>query len=541
MAQTQSSPADLKQVWPASDWWARLDRPSIEDARFLAALYGDFAEERARRIRDAVVAFFETYGNHPIRVYRAPGRINLRGMHVDTHGGWLNLMTHQRETVLVASPRADDLVSVTDRKGRPLQAAFRVRRADQPAQGWERYLRGSVLAARKRFPGKNLKGMNCLVAGDLPPGAGLSASAALCLGVIAAFLGCNDLRLEREELLLAVRDAEWAAGARTGLSDPGAILYGGPGTLVHAVLREADKTAVIDPRPFPDDISVLVVHSHLTRALNDRERIEYARNRFAYSVAFEVLRRELKGLGAPEEVVDDLDSLRVLTQKAVEAAADGLSVYEVLRLVPERISVDLLRKKYDSPLVEEAYERYFGELDKADRPKDLSLRGPLIFGMAESERAARFPDCLERGDYREAGRLMNLGHDGDRVRTSNNAEFHVDLSDPALERLEAENVPLYACPGAYRASRPALDAIVDAALGAGAYGASLTGAGLGGAVVALCAPDAVDRVSGAVRAFMGSDEYIDLAQLEESLDDDALEDAVLPNHPPAPAGEITVE
>ena len=40
-------------------------------------------------------------------------------------------------------------------------------------------------------------------------------------------------------------------------------------------------------------------------------------------------------------------------------------------------------------------------------------------------------------------------------------------------------------------STPALDALVGAALDAGAYGAKLTGGGLGGAVIAI-APDGLD-------------------------------------------------
>lgn len=46
----------------------------------------------------------------------------------------------------------------------------------------------------------------------------------------------------------------------------------------------------------------------------------------------------------------------------------------------------------------------------------------------------------------------------------------------------------------YEVSTPALDSIVGAAMSAGARGARLTGAGMGGCAIALCGPDAVEDV-----------------------------------------------
>ncbi len=47
----------------------------------------------------------------------------------------------------------------------------------------------------------------------------------------------------------------------------------------------------------------------------------------------------------------------------------------------------------------------------------------------------------------------------------------------------------------FRVSTPELDALVEALVGAGAFGARLTGAGFGGCVVALAARDDVERVA----------------------------------------------
>jgi galactokinase len=49
----------------------------------------------------------------------------------------------------------------------------------------------------------------------------------------------------------------------------------------------------------------------------------------------------------------------------------------------------------------------------------------------------------------------------------------------------------------FRVSTPQLDVLVEALVEAGALGARLTGAGFGGAVVAVCDADAVAGVAGA--------------------------------------------
>ena len=94
---------------PVSQWLALLDRPGDQVAFRMA--YGTdsgLIEARAAVARRALRAFQERFGDLPVRLFRAPGRINLRGMHVDTHGGFLNLMTHQREVVLVAARSEGD-------------------------------------------------------------------------------------------------------------------------------------------------------------------------------------------------------------------------------------------------------------------------------------------------------------------------------------------------------------------------------------------------------------------------------------------------
>ena len=144
-----------------------------------------------------------------MRVFRAPGRINLRGMHVDTRGGWLNLMTHQREVLVVSGASPDGAVSVANTN--PAYGPLRVSLAElpQPEPGapwgdfigsglvcarhaaapghWRNYIEGAWLRARFAFPGAG--GLRLVVDSTLPEGAALSSSAALCIALLQSWAG----------------------------------------------------------------------------------------------------------------------------------------------------------------------------------------------------------------------------------------------------------------------------------------------------------------------------------------------------------------
>ena len=174
------------------------------------------------------------------------------------------------------------------------------------------------------------------------------------------------------------------------------------------------------------------------------------------------------------------------------------------------------------------------------RPKHIDLRGPLLFGIAESERARVFIEALAEGDIERAGRLMTIGHDGDRRVGPDGAEHTCDVSDAAVERLLDDGVSIETCPGAYGASSPILDALVDAALAAGALGASLTGAGIAGTVLALCRAGEADKIAAALRERIASPAYAELANLAAPLTVEQVAQAVVRNTATAPAGELDV-
>ncbi|HOZ46746.1 MAG TPA: galactokinase family protein [Candidatus Hydrogenedentes bacterium] len=527
------------------------------------AIYGtdsDVLDRRLELLRRVIGRFVERFGDRPIRLFRSPGRINLRGMHVDTHGGYLNLMTHQREAVVAVADHAAEHFEFANVDPSFGDATFSIhplseRRAfgrtwldfiADPAVrshveahrgAWGHYVCGAMLRARFARPACPLPGLVGVLGSDIPRGAALSSSSAICVALVLAATACAGRPLEGDALITAARDAEWFTGSRCGLGDQAAMVLPKRGELVNVAFRpEAFDTAAARPMAFPDSARVLVIDSGTTRSLSGAALVEYTRNRFAYSLALSILRQEAARDGLAPEVVAQLNSLARVSPH--ELGADR--IYAWLRRVPESLGLDELRRRYDLPDLDEAYGRYFGTVDPARRPTSIHLRGPLLFGIAESERARTFGEAVASGDLDRAGALMTTGHDGDRRIGRDGTAFACDVSDAAIEALAAAATPIEQCPGAYGASSPVLDALVDAALSAGALGASLTGAGIAGAVLALCRAEDAPRVAEGVRACLASTAYAALTGRNAHPERRETHDAVVTNEATASACELTL-
>ncbi len=540
---------------PASHWRQWLGENTGELRAALEPIYGtasNIVTERVCLLRKATACFETAFGDAPMALFRAPGRVNLRGMHVDTHGGYLNLMTHQREIVVAAGPApAGEVHAVNvDPDYPPVMAhlgdwahesigcdwqAFLesdvARRALRQAPGsWRHYVLGAMLSAQHRFPEAAPPGLRAAVAGDIPPGAALSSSAAVCTALLLAALEIHGRSLPPDQLIYAARDAEWYTGARTGTCDQAAVVLGTGGHVVHGALcGRTPDTRGMAHAPFPDELRLLVINSHTRRNLSGAGSLAYSRNRFAYSLALEVLRQEMAAEGLAEEVCGETAYLSDFAEPRLAPWGGYDLLYKLLQRIPDEIALSAIKKRYDLPRFTEAFETYFGHLEPPQQPTAINLRGPLVFGLAESERARVFPELLHSGAWEAAGRLMTRGHDGDRVIKANGESFVSELNEKTLEAHRLRQTPLHEIPGAYGASSPALDALTNEALRAGALGACLTGAGIAGSVLALCPAARAGAIADRMREYLGSTAYAGLAGFEAPLSRAMAADAVVTN------------
>jgi galactokinase len=195
--------------------------------------------------------------------FRAPGRVNLIGDHTDYNEGFVLPLAIDLECVVSAEP--SDTVRL---RSHELAGEYELP-ADGSAEprgspGWSSYAAGvlRVLAERGRPP----VGLAATISSTVPVGAGLSSSAALEVALALALCDVAGFALPPLELALACQEAEHiATGVPSGIMDQLTSLAGRESCALLIDCRSLE----IEPVPLPAELSVLVVHSGVSRALAD--------------------------------------------------------------------------------------------------------------------------------------------------------------------------------------------------------------------------------------------------------------------------------
>lgn len=140
--------------------------------------------DQPSRSKALVHSFEERFGRGPEIVAEAPGRVNLIGEHTDYNEGFVLPAAIDRSTLVAVavSEGVSSRVWSSNTGGEAGFQAARPRRADDGR--WDNYVLGSAWALGKA--GHALPEFYMSIESNVPLGAGLSSSAALEVGVIAA-------------------------------------------------------------------------------------------------------------------------------------------------------------------------------------------------------------------------------------------------------------------------------------------------------------------------------------------------------------------
>jgi galactokinase len=174
-------------------------------------------------------------------VWRAPGRVNLIGEHLDYNGGYVLPFALDRSVWLAARRRTEPRLRCRsarfgDDVEVPLDSLDR-------ADGWAAYPAGVLWTLRDRLV--EPVGLDLLVDSSVPAGAGLSSSAALTCAVALAVADLAGLDTsdphDRLDLARAAQRAETAvAGAPVGIMDQAASMLSREG---HALYLDCTTLA----------------------------------------------------------------------------------------------------------------------------------------------------------------------------------------------------------------------------------------------------------------------------------------------------------
>jgi galactokinase len=199
------------------------------------------------------------------RTFQAPGRVNLIGDHTDYNDGFVLPAAIDRQIVVAATPRADSLVNVYAQDfGQWDHFDFQKEIARLSENSWGNYIRGIVWSLLRE--GCQLRGMDAVVAGDIPIGAGLSSSAAIEVAVGYAMLQLSDNERDRKFLVLAAQKAENDfVGMRCGIMDQYISCLGQRNHALLIDCRDLGYRAL----PMPSGILIIIVDSGVHRGLVD--------------------------------------------------------------------------------------------------------------------------------------------------------------------------------------------------------------------------------------------------------------------------------
>ena len=366
-------------------------------------------------------------------VVSSPGRADFLNTHQDYKGlpvvpVAINLRMH-----LLAEPGKDKIFTVKsldlEKLGEPSKDTFKIKRNEMlGGKFFGDYFRGVLNVLVKRGLAHKLRGMDVTIKSEIPVGSGLSSSAALEVGFAELLNHVNDLGLTRQDLAeigFAAENQE--VGIPCGRLDQYGVAYGG------IIKLECRPPYRVEPLAFRD-LTFAIIDSGIRHSTADIH---------------------------PERQADINRGLKALMES---------------REVPENLKTNL-GYTFDEPKWEEIREE---EITDFLSVMDDKAKQRVLFTL-KMQRSTEFALKILR--FEDVGKeevILNLGQERwDNICRSSLQERDYRILGEVMNDQHSLLRDLYDL------SLPELEEICSAALEAGAYGAKISGAGMGGSIIAL--------------------------------------------------------
>ncbi len=251
----------------------------------------------------------------------APGRVNLIGEHTDYHDGYVLPTVIPQRTRVVVERRSDRRVRAASEAMGHEAVAYEVGR-ESPQRGWIDYVQGVTAALRER--GAAIGGFDLRVTSTIPPGAGVSSSAALEVSVLRALRVAFALELDDVAIAQVARAAETDfVGAPVGIMDQMACSLGRDGEALFLDTRSLATERV----PIPASLDIVVIDSGITHA--HAGGAYAARRRESFEAAARLGVQRLRELGRDD--LPRIDALPpLLARRARHIVTENIRVLEAV-------------------------------------------------------------------------------------------------------------------------------------------------------------------------------------------------------------------
>lgn len=218
-----------------------------------------------------LMRFKKVYGdNTDVRVFFAPGRVNLIGEHTDYNGGHVFPCALTLGTYAVVKKRKDRKLrfySINFHKLGILESSLDDLRPDE-AEGWLNYPKGVMWAVEKK--GYKIPcGLDIMVSGDIPSDSGLSSSASIEIVTGVLLNSLFDFGMSNQELALIGQYSENNFnGVNCGIMDQLAIAMGRENCAI--LLNTADLSYEYVPVNLKG-AKIIISNSNKKRGLSNSE------------------------------------------------------------------------------------------------------------------------------------------------------------------------------------------------------------------------------------------------------------------------------
>ncbi|HEV2296093.1 MAG TPA: hypothetical protein VGR35_19770 [Tepidisphaeraceae bacterium] len=438
------------------------------------------------RIRAELPADFPP--GQPVRVSRAPGRLDVMGGIADYTGSLVCEATLDRAAAVALTEREDrelqvfsfnlfdDHLPFTFRIS--LDALARVSVEDlrrefaEPGRKWAGYLAGCLFVLHEvglidlRDP--KHKGLNLALYSTVPLGAGVSSSAAIEVATMMNLVEHFGVRDRTDQLRLAAlcQSVEnRIVGAPCGIMDQVTSCLGESGSLLRMICQ---PHTLLPPMHLPPGVRVIGINSNVKHSVGGGM---YGRTRCAAFMAHRIILEQMRTLGRRSGRTLDGDPMN-----GYLANLDPDDYKKLFRPnLPEHLRGDAFLELYGSTI---------DSATSVEPGISYHVRQSADHHVLEARRVRRFVEELqlatrerEKNPLRRSPALDRAGH---LMYAS-----HLSYTNDAL--LGAEECDL-------------LVKLVRDSESKGLYGAKITGGGSGGTVALLC--QATDAADNAVREIM---------------------------------------
>jgi galactokinase len=208
--------------------------------------------------------FLQTFGEEPDLIAAAPGRVNLIGEHIDYSEGFVLPFAIKDRTTAAIRKRDDSTVRIASAQRRNKIVTVDINNVKPGLKGeWERYALGVLWSMGVKT------GVDLLIDGHVPLGAGLSSSAALECSVATTVNHLFDMGFSLEDLARLTQKAEnQYVGVPCGIMDQSVSLMATVGSALLLDCRD------LSTRNIPFDVAssgleLLIIDTQAHHALTD--------------------------------------------------------------------------------------------------------------------------------------------------------------------------------------------------------------------------------------------------------------------------------